>query len=112
MRPGIHRLSLLSATALILIAGQAGAQTKPADSGLLVLDRVFASKDFAAERFGPAPGSLAPAQPPADCPQGQEQPGGQGAPMASREAAAAGQRRQTADRVQTQYPGQDRDRSP
>ena len=54
MRPGIHRLSLLLATALILLAGQAGAQNKPGDAGLLSLDRVFASRDFAAERFGPA----------------------------------------------------------
>ncbi len=54
MRPGTHRLSLLSATAFILLAEQAGAQTKPADPGLLSLDRVFASRDLAAERFGPA----------------------------------------------------------
>ena len=54
MRPGIHRLSFLSATALILIAGQAGAQTKPADPGLLTLDRLFGSREFASERFGPA----------------------------------------------------------
>jgi dipeptidyl-peptidase-4 len=54
MRAGTHRLSLLWATALILIAGQAGAQTKPADPGLLSLDRIFSSREFAAERFGPA----------------------------------------------------------
>ncbi len=54
MRSGTHRFSLLWATALILIAGQAGAQTKPADPGLLSLDRIFASREFAAERFGPA----------------------------------------------------------
>jgi dipeptidyl-peptidase-4 len=54
VRHGIHRCLVLSATALILIAGQAGAQTKPANPGMLSLDRVFASRDFAAERFGPA----------------------------------------------------------
>jgi len=42
MRPGVHRLPLLSAAALILIAGHAGAQTKQADPGLLSLDRIFA----------------------------------------------------------------------
>jgi hypothetical protein len=54
VRHGIHRCLVLSAAALILLAGQAGAQTKPADPGLLSLDRIFASRDFAAERFGPA----------------------------------------------------------
>ena len=54
MRPGTHRLSLLWATALVLLAGQVAAQNTPADPGLLSLDRIFASRDFAAERFGPA----------------------------------------------------------
>ena len=50
---GKRRWGLLAA-ALLLIAGYAGAQAKPADPGLLTLDRIFASRDFAAERFGPA----------------------------------------------------------
>ena len=33
MRPGIHRLSLLWATALVLLAGHAGAQNTPGDAG-------------------------------------------------------------------------------
>ena len=54
MRAGTHRLSLLWATALVLLAGHVAAQNTPADPGLLSLDRVFSSRDFAAERFGPA----------------------------------------------------------
>jgi dipeptidyl-peptidase-4 len=44
----------LLAAALVMIAGYAGAQAKPADPGILTLDRIFASREFAAERFGPA----------------------------------------------------------
>ncbi|MEI6667493.1 MAG: DPP IV N-terminal domain-containing protein, partial [Acidobacteriota bacterium] len=53
-RSGIRRLSVLWATALVLVAGYAGAQTTPAAPALLSLDRIFASRDFATERFGPA----------------------------------------------------------
>ncbi len=37
-----------------MLAVSTGAQTKPADAALLSVDRIFASRDFAAERFGPA----------------------------------------------------------
>ena len=44
----------LLAAALLLVPVFAGAQAKTADPGLLTLDRIFGSRDFAAERFGPA----------------------------------------------------------
>jgi dipeptidyl-peptidase-4 len=44
----------LLAAALLLIAGYGGAQDKAADSGTLTLERIFGSREFAAERFGPA----------------------------------------------------------
>jgi len=49
-------LSLLSATALILIRRQAGAQTKPATPGCSRWNRIFASQDFAASGRGPRVG--------------------------------------------------------
>jgi len=42
------------AAALVLLAGYAGGQSPAADPGRLTLERIFASRDFAAERFGPA----------------------------------------------------------
>jgi len=42
------------AAVLVLLAGYAGAQAPAADPGRLTLERIFASRDFAAERFGPA----------------------------------------------------------
>jgi len=42
------------AAALVLLAGYAGGQSPAADPGRLTLDRIFASREFAAERFGPA----------------------------------------------------------
>ena len=39
---------------LILCCGLSGAQDKPNDPGLLTLDRIFGSREFAPERFGPA----------------------------------------------------------
>ena len=44
----------LFAAALLLIAGYGGAQDEAADPGTLTLERIFGSREFAAERFGPA----------------------------------------------------------
>ena len=54
MRFGIRRLLVLQAAALVLLAGSIGAQTTPADPARLSVDRIFASREFAPERFGPA----------------------------------------------------------
>ncbi len=51
--PSAHRFLPLAAT-LALVAGCSVPQTSPADGTLLSVDRIFASRDFAAERFGPA----------------------------------------------------------
>jgi len=48
------RISGLLALSLLLLAGWSGAQDKPADPGTLSLERIFSSREFAAERFGPA----------------------------------------------------------
>ena len=54
MRSGICRLLTLQAVAVVFFASAHGAQTPPPDLARLGVDRIFASRDFAAERFGPA----------------------------------------------------------
>ena len=54
MRTGICRVLALHAAAVLLVAGTTGAQSTPADAARLSVERIFASRDFAAERFGPA----------------------------------------------------------
>lgn len=54
MRTGISRLLALPAAAVVMLAVSTTAQTQPSDAARLSVDRIFASRDFAAERFGPA----------------------------------------------------------
>jgi dipeptidyl-peptidase-4 len=49
-----NKISGLLAFALFFFSGLSVAQDKPADPGLLTLERIYGSREFAAERFGPA----------------------------------------------------------
>ena len=54
MRTGICRVLALQSAVALLVAGSVGAQSTPTDAARLSVERIFASRDFAAERFGPA----------------------------------------------------------
>ena len=54
MRSGICRLLTLQAAAVVFFASAPGAQTPSTDPARLNVERIFATRDFAAERFGPA----------------------------------------------------------